>query len=258
MITSRHNPKVQQIRALSSSARERRSAGLLVVSGARAVEAALGFGVRPEVVYRAMPPRGAPPTEVGSLEVVDVDRTVLAWAASVESEVDFVALFPFVARTAREGASDSGRALILEDVSDPGNVGSAVRSAAGAGADCVVMAGSCADWTNPKSVRASAGAVFALPVIEADSVADAVRWLGLPTYGADPRAGDSVFSVIPPERYAVAVGHETRGLTEEARAACDSLVRIPLARGVESLNVAAAAAVCLFVLLSSGATPPEG
>ncbi len=252
MITSRHNREIQRIRQLAASARDRAEAGLFLVEGARFLEMALAAGVAPAHLYRAEPARQ--PEAVArlerafGLEATPVAREVLAWAASIESEVDLVGLFPFGRRAVGALEPRPRHVLILEAIADPGNVGAAVRSAAAAGADAVVLAGDCADWTNPKAVRASAGAVLALPVLRARGVAEALAALGLPGLGADARSETSLYETPVPEAYAVVVGHETRGLSEEARAACASLLRIPMAAPVESLNAAVAAAVLLYGL----------
>ncbi len=223
-----------------------------MVEGVRGVATALDFGARPVRAYRADPPRKADEIEALAsrlpCEALPVAREVLSWAVSVEGETDWVALFPFHPLRADACGLTPKRALVLEGVGDPGNVGSAIRSAAAAGVDCVVLAGSCADWTNPKTVRSSAGAVFALPIVESDSVGQALEALGLRGIGTDARAETTIHDLTPPERWGLVMGHEVRGLSDEAREACSGLVRIPMAPGIESLNVASAAAVCLFTL----------
>lgn len=225
---------------------------MFLVEGARFLELAIQAGARPERLYRAEPtshPEDAERVEalVGA-PATHVSREVLAWASSVESEVDLLGLFPFRNRAIGSSGRPLRRVLVLEAVADPGNLGSAVRSAAAAGMDAVVVAGECADWTNPKAVRASAGAVFALEMLRARSVREALEVLDLPGLGAEARATRTIFDYSPPERYAVVIGHETRGLSEESHEACTELLRIPMAPPVESLNAAVAGAVFLYAL----------
>jgi tRNA G18 (ribose-2'-O)-methylase SpoU len=225
---------------------------LFVVEGARFIELALDAGARPERLYRADP--AAHPEDADRLEAslgapaTRVSREVLAWASSVESEVDLLGLFPFRSRGIGSSERPLRRVLVLEAIADPGNLGSAVRSAAAAGMDAVIVAGECADWTNPKAVRASAGAVFALEMLRARSVREALEVLDLPGLGAEARATRTIFDFTPPEKYAVVIGHETRGLSAESREACTELLRIPMAPPVESLNAAVAGAVFLYAL----------
>lgn len=257
MITSRRNPLIQSLRSLTASARERVEAGLLVVEGSRCLNTALAFGAEPTALLTAAEPRD--PDALRSLvaacaerwpscEITEVDREVLAWAVSVQSQVDAVGIVRRAEHPLPTLTGQVHRALILEDLGDPGNVGSCIRSAAAAGADCVVLAGHCADWSNPKTVRGSAGTVFALPVTSAAGVAEALAALDLPGIGTDAAGTVLIHQAGPRERFALVLGSEVRGLSEGAVAACQELLAIPMARGVESLNVSAAAAVCLFQL----------
>jgi len=255
VILSRHNPRIREIRALTGSSRERADAGLLVVEGLRCVDTALRCGAELVRLYLAEPSREsealARVERAGAQTEADVervDREVLGWASSVQSSTDCVAVVRRPARSLGVLGADVNRALVLEHVGDPGNVGSAIRSAVAAGVDCVILAGRCADWSNPKVVRGSAGTVFALPVVESRSVRDALATLALTGIGASSEGGTSVYEARLPSRGALVLGSEARGLSRDARNACDSLVTIPMVRDVESLNVAAAAAVCLFLM----------
>lgn len=258
MITSRRNPRIQELRTLAASARERVEAGLVVVEGLRCVETALRYGAEPLYLLVGAPSRE--PALLADListcdatwpecEICDTDREVLAWASSVQSQVEAVGVFRHASSSLAdlEGGRVS-RVLLLEDVGDPGNVGSCIRSAAAFGVDAVVLGGHCADWSNPKVIRGSAGTVFALPVVSVPSVREAVEVLRLPALGAVTGASLSLYEAGPRQRFALLLGSEVRGLSEEARACCEELVAIPMARGVESLNVSAAAAVCLSEL----------
>lgn len=150
------------------------------------------------------------------------------------------------------------RVLILEDIVDHTNVGAAFRAAAGLGADAVLVSARCADPLYRRSVRVSMGTVFQVP------------WTRLPRW---PEAGDILhaagfhiaalalsddavslddLAAAPPERLALVLGAEGDGLSRRALAAADSVVTIPMAGGVDSLNVAAAAAVGLWAVRPTG------
>lgn len=149
-------------------------------------------------------------------------------------------------------------AVALPETQDPGNLGTIIRSAAAFGADAVFLGTGSADPTNPKVIRASAGAVFLLPIYRAD-LAEARRRHGaalvLGTSGADgskdlnqlvTAAIRETNSSSPlTQSHLWVFGNEARGLSGEDAALCDLLVRIPIEDRVESLNAAAAAAVCL-------------
>jgi len=141
---------------------------------------------------------------------------------------------------------------ILSQVRDPGNAGAAIRVADAAGADAVVLAGDSVDPTNPKVVRATAGSLFHLPVVRAESLDAAVkaaREAGLSILAADV-SGDSELgsdggpSLIVPTAWVF--GNEAWGLSAEELSLADAVVRIPLFGQAESLNLGTAAAVCLY------------
>lgn len=141
---------------------------------------------------------------------------------------------------------------ILSQVRDPGNAGAAIRVADAAGADAVVLAGDSVDPTNPKVVRATAGSLFHLPVVRAESLADAVsaaREAGLTIVAADVSGDTELGSTQGPDLAgptAWVFGNEAWGLTADELALADHVVRIPIFGQAESLNLGTAAAVCLY------------
>ena len=145
----------------------------------------------------------------------------------------------------------SERVLVLEDVNSPTNLGAVFRSAAGLGMDAVLLSPSCCDPLYRRAVRVSMGEVFALPYAYLPAFPDAVglvRSHGYRVLAMTPNAGEDLASVTVEGRTALLLGAEGPGLTEAAMAASDLRVRIPMAGGVDSLNIAAAAAVACFVV----------
>jgi TrmH family RNA methyltransferase len=144
---------------------------------------------------------------------------------------------------------------ICADVRDPGNAGTVIRTADAAGADAVVLAGTSVDAYNPKTVRASAGSLFHVPLaVEPDvpAAVDAARAAGLTVLAADgagevelDHAGD-----LLARRTAWLFGNEAWGLTPEVAALADHRVRIPIHGRAESLNLSTAAALCLYASAS--------
>ena len=141
----------------------------------------------------------------------------------------------------------AGDALFMEGVQDPGNAGALLRVAAAAGLRNVLAApGSAALWS-PKVLRGAQGAHFRLHILEEVTPSGARSVLPMRWIGAAAHAGASLWSVdLSGPAVGFMVGSEGAGLSPAASATCDQLVTIPLASGVESLNVAAAAAICLF------------
>jgi TrmH family RNA methyltransferase len=153
-------------------------------------------------------------------------------------------------------------AVVLASVRDPGNAGTVLRTADAAGAGGVVFAGSSVDPYNSKCVRASAGSLFHLPVVTGPPVADAVRALrerGLRVLAADGGAGTTLDDLESAGRLsqptAWLFGNEAWGLPSDVLQLADDAVAVPIYGRAESLNLAAAAAVCLYASARAQAPP---
>jgi RNA methyltransferase, TrmH family len=252
------NAQVKEARKLSrrSVRSERR---LFLADGPNAVEAALArrvvvhvfasaAGVERYAALVAAAPRSS---------VVD-DRALGSLSESV-SPAGIVAVCSFLdvplpealATTApRSGASPAGLLVVAADVRDPGNAGTLLRTSHALGADAVVLAGRSVDPYNAKTVRASVGSLFHVPVSleqEPSAAVAGAREAGLVVLAAD---GDGDLSLDDAGRWmagptAWLFGNEAWGLPVELAAAADHRVRIPISGGAESLNLASAAAICL-------------
>lgn len=142
-----------------------------------------------------------------------------------------------------------GAVIVLDEVSDPGNLGAVVRVAEAAGLEAVLLAGSSADPFGPKALRASTGSTFRLPVVEAGPVGSLIAELarrGIPSLAASSHGGEDFAALEIPERCAIVLGSEAAGLSDETIAACASAIRIPMAEPVESLNLAVSAGLLAF------------
>ena len=148
------------------------------------------------------------------------------------------------------------KVLLLESVRDPLNVGAILRVAAAFGVNSVIVSRDCADIYNPKTLRASMGAVFGLKVFKVDSIPETVGELkdsGRRVFAAalDPNSVKlGEFKIMPGD--CVIIGNEGHGLSNEAISACNNTVFIPMSDGVESLNAATAAAVLVWEFFGKG------
>lgn len=151
----------------------------------------------------------------------------------------------------RDGREWVTQLLLLDHVHNPANVGMILRSAAGAGLDGVIIPQQGTASIGPLTVKAGAGVIFSVPLIDVVSVEDAITLLhetGFALVGLDA-AGDDLWAADLPDRAAFVLGNETVGLSAAARQALDHMVSLPLANGVESLNVAATAAIVSYELV---------
>ncbi|MEK6672924.1 MAG: RNA methyltransferase [Nitrospirota bacterium] len=138
--------------------------------------------------------------------------------------------------------------VVTEGVQDPGNLGTIIRTSDAAGADAVVILPGTCDPFMPKSLRATAGSIFNLPVIfsEADDLIGWLRKKGISLFVTDIGADKSIFNSDLHGPLALAFGNEAQGVSQRLRDTADMLIRIPIIGRAESLNVAASAAICLY------------
>lgn len=219
MITSATNPTLKLVRKLLAQKRKRDEHGLFVAEGEDLVEAARAAGIEPEELLVA-----------GET----VDAALLAELSTLAHAARVVGVF-------RAGDLPQGEreaTLALWQVGDPGNVGTLLRTADAFGA-AVALSPGCADPLAPKALRASAGAIFRVPLVGFDEARG--RRIALVAHGGTPLheldlAGEVVFLL----------GSEREGLPEELVARADERATIALPGAAESLNVAAAGAVALY------------
>jgi TrmH family RNA methyltransferase len=178
-----------------------------------------------------------------------VSDEVMQHLTSTVTPQGVVAICAFIDGSLDALPGDARFVVVLHQVRDPGNAGTILRSADGAGADAVVFTRSSVDAYNEKTVRATAGSLFHVLIvreIEASRAVEFLRERGFSVLAADPVGRHSIYEADLRGPTAVLFGNEAAGLTEEALALADDTVRVPIAGRVESLNLAAAATVVLF------------
>ena len=216
MITSAHNPKLKLVRRLLESRRQREKERLFVVEGEDLVAAADAAGVEPVELLRA-----------GE----DVEPSLLADVSTLGHPPRVIGIY---SRDALPRGVEE-LCIALWHVSDPGNVGTLLRSADAFGASVALSAG-CADVTGPRVVRASMGAIFRVSTARFD---DAPRpWVALVA-----REGEALAEV---EGATFVLGAERDGLPADVVQRCNAVANIPLVGDAESLNVAMAGTVALY------------
>jgi len=147
------------------------------------------------------------------------------------------------------GCPPKATLLALDQVQNPKNLGMLIRTAACAGVSGVLLPARGGALLDEDVVRASAGAILHVPVVNCGNLSQALRELkeqGFWIYGLDVQGEEDVFNVSWPERVALVVGNETDGMSPIAKKACDARVRIPMTPGQDSLNVVVAAGIALF------------
>ena len=244
IITSRNNRLIKHIRKLTSDREYRRSSGLFFGEGPKLLAEALKAGTAIEAVVTA---RGVDLPGLEGLRRAEVPADLLQSLCGTKTPqgVLFLAEMPSLAPPER---LTGGRWLVLDGLQDPGNVGTIWRTADALGADGLILVNHCADPFSPKTVRATMGACFRLPVyeMEARALPGLLERSGLPLYATALREDTVNIKTAQLDRCAVVIGSEGRGVSQELLELSKKTVKIPMRERCESLNAAVAAAVILW------------
>jgi 23S rRNA (uridine2479-2'-O)-methyltransferase len=253
-VTSR-NAAFQQWQALLTNRAKRQRAREFIVHGVRPITLAVE--------------RGWPVDAI----IYDISRPLSRWAQDVlaASRAQRVAMAPELLRElgekddgvpemvavgaippddfSRVSPSQDSLAVVFDRPANPGNIGTVIRAADAFGAHGLIVTGHAADPYDPKSVRASTGSLFAVPVVRADSHADVISWArtwAAVIVGTDEKGEADLADTDLTGPTVIVIGNEATGLSAAWREACDVVARIPITGAASSLNAAGAATVVLY------------
>ncbi|MGB6165257.1 MAG: RNA methyltransferase [Pseudonocardiaceae bacterium] len=257
-------PRVAAARGLLRR-RDRQRAGRFLVEGAQAVREAISCGSVLELfVTERAATRHPELLEAPGAEVSLITERAAAGLSETATPQGIVAVCAALGRSVAEATDGTRLVAVLAGVADPGNAGTVIRVADAAGAGAVLFAGDTVDPHNGKCVRASTGSLFHLALgVEPDPrrAIAACRQAGLQVLAADAGTGRDLDDVVDAGTLmaptAWLFGNETHGLDRELLAAADHVVAVPLHGRAESLNLAAAAAVCLYASARAHRRPPS-
>jgi TrmH family RNA methyltransferase len=229
-IQSPHNPRLKAVRRLRAK-RERARRGAFLAEGEDLVAAATAAGRPPLEGYRLTG------SDLGGEDFLDVERSALGSVSTLGSGTRVLGVYE-----QRWGPAVGPLCVYLHGVGDPGNVGTVLRSAHAFGASCVALGPGCADPHGPKAVRASMGAIFAVALARVDHVSELPgERVALHAQAPEPLRGPATEDS---GGVTLLIGAEREGLPADVLAACERVVRIPIAS--DSLNAAMAATVALY------------
>jgi TrmH family RNA methyltransferase len=259
MITSLSNERVKKVIGLQARRNARRKAGLFVIEGTRLVREAVEAGVPiTEVFYTEA--YGASEEGRAVLDAVSdrrgmllsVDEPVMQAMSDTQTPQGILVTLP---PPDLEIPEDYTFALIIDGVSNPGNMGTIMRAAASAGVPLMMITGGTVDLTNPKVVRSAMGAHFRLPV-------QALSWQGIANrladkaiFLADIKNGSPYYQIDWTQPCALIVSEEAHGASQEAVELAHAYVTIPMPGQMESLNVAMASSILLFEMVRQRTYP---
>ncbi len=254
MITSSSNSKIKQVIQWQTKAKERRSAGIFLTEGFKMYEEAPEESVQEVYVAES------------ALEKCKADSKLMDKLARTGYEVVADSLFAKMSDTQTpQGilcvirrpewtveqllAAEKPLLVVLENLQDPGNLGTIIRTGEGAGITGVIMTAGTVDMYNPKVIRATMGSVFRVPCVYVPDLQEVLRQMrekGIKTYAAHLEGKEYYDNFFFEEGTAFLIGNEGNGLERETADAADSYLKIPMEGKVESLNAAIATSLLMY------------
>ena len=251
-ITSFKNPKIQMVRELLASRNSREEHSACVVEGVRLSEEAVHSGVLPETILftdelsaRGMELLRTIPS--GKTTFIKIPPDLMRKVSATEADQGLMLIIPLQSNPII-GKVDF--VLILDQIMDPGNLGTILRTASAAGAQAVIMAPGCVDPFSPKVLRSGMGAHFNIPIatLTWPEISEFCQRPGnaLAICLAESSAGTSMWTMDLRQPIAIIIGSEADGASEEAKRVAGMVINIPMPGGSESLNASIAAGILLY------------
>ncbi|MFN8527656.1 MAG: RNA methyltransferase [Anaerolineae bacterium] len=242
MLTSIQNERVKLVHTLQNQGKVRRKERKIVLEGRRLIMDALANEARAEFILYDPEVINPNDFDVPRSILIEADASVIRHVSDTEQPQGVVAVFPM---PSGKLPTPLDYVLILDNIRDPGNMGTMLRTAAAAGVQAVLLAPGCVDAYNPKVLRSAMGAHFRFAIAEHgwDAIRDYCK--ELPVYLAD-MVGDVRYDQADWSRCALIIGSEAHGASPEAERIASHTLYIPMVEHAESLNAAIAAGILLF------------
>ena len=229
MIESVNNPKIKEYSKLQNK-KYRDESGLFIVEGDHLVEEAL--------------------KKTQAVDIYSLDDSYTQVSESVMRKLSSLSTPPNVLAICKklEEGNIGNKILILENLQDPGNLGTIIRSSVAFGVDTIILSKDCVDFYNVKVLRASEGMVFNTNILIRDlkKIIPELKNSGVKVYTTNVVNGTNVRDINIPEKYAIVMGNEGNGVTKEIASLCDEAIYIPMNEKCESLNVGIATSIILY------------
>lgn len=253
MIASSNNVQIKNLVKLQKNARTRREQNAFVTEGKKMFEEAKELGVVKRAYVGESYLQNLPMAEkeyFQGMEYEVVSDSVLKEAADTKTPQGIMAIVEKPSYTLSELLKrDKLHLLLLEDLRDPGNLGTIIRTAEGAGISGVIMSKETVDLFNPKVVRSTMGSIFRVPFVYVEDFSEAVLELkkaDVSVVATDLKGKHFYDEEVYPDKTAIVIGNESKGITEQTRMQADQLVKIPMCGKLESLNASVAAGIMMY------------
>lgn len=241
VITSTQNPYIKELKQLKN--KKGRKNGRFLAEGEKCAQEAIAYAETESILVTKEDSPAALAAEKRGITVYLVNQAVMEAVSDIKTPQTALA----VVKTPHAKLPDPrGLFVALEDLADPQNVGTIIRTADAAGARAVLVSEGTCDYTSPKAVRASMGSIFHIPIVVCENLYKTLSELrkeGISLIGTHLRGSDQ-FS--PRENTCIIIGNEARGMTDKAADMADILYKIPMPGQAESLNAAVAAGIVIY------------
>ena len=257
ILSSRDNPLIRQVRELLGSARARRENRLFAIEGARLCADAARSGAavtaflytrRAAETYRSY----WEPVAAAAQRRFEIPEALMKYAADTATPQGMLCVCAMLDnRPGLDTIEPHARYLALEDIQDPANLGTVIRTAEALGLSALLLSDGCCDPYNPKVLRGSMGGVFRLPLLPAGDLAHTAEILGrrgVRCFACVPQGGEDLRRAGLSAGAVCLIGNEGRGLRPETAAACTGRLTIPMGGRAEALNAAMAAGIVMWEL----------
>ena len=245
-LTSTSNSYIKHLKKLQTSSKYRAEKGTFVLEGQRPVQDALSYGIIPESVLISESYKG----KVQADTVYRISDRVAEFLSDTKTPQGIMAEFKMPKPSAEGLNTENAPLLFFSDgISDPGNLGTIIRTLVASGASGLILGQGSVDLYNPKTIRSTMASVFNLPVYIPGNTVTVLKMLKNKGYKiAGTRMEDAVLYTetdltVPT---VVIMGNEARGISKEVAALCDEFIKIPIEGKIESLNVGVAAAIIAY------------
>ncbi len=251
MITSSQNPLIKEIQLLQKKKKERNKKKMFVVEGLRAVkEIPEDWQTHQYVVAKSFVVEAEEAIKNKKIPLIQVADSLFAGMSETKTPQGIMAVVS-QGNDQLEQIIDKEEVffVIADQVQDPGNLGTLIRTAHASGAHGVFLSKGCVDLYNPKTVRATMGSVFHIPIIvdiEMEALITALTEANTNIYATALENSKPVYQYDYTKKTAIIIGNEANGISEITKRKVSHFIKIPMPGGAESLNASIAAGICMF------------
>ncbi|QBG47051.1 RNA methyltransferase [Verrucomicrobia bacterium S94] len=245
-ITSTANPLIKQLRALATSKKARQESGLFIIEGWRGIQTLLEHESElytlEQIVVSTGWNRGPLPAEIDTVKVPDHVFDKISDVRNAQGILGVISRKPHTPELPAQG-----HFLLLDNLRDPGNLGTLIRSAVGAGFDGILLYGDCVESTNPKVIRSTMG-TFAFAHLQPVSDSELAQWMenGFELCVTTGLGGSNLYDTDFSNKTILVIGSEAHGVSDRLFTKATQKITIPLQPECESLNAAIAGSICMF------------